>query len=103
MPSPGVSSDPRPLVAPLKQRPIRFSPFDQHHYQRLIRAREEAIRHVLHGDIMGWLNASDLLHTNGLFVVGSVFASLRAVEWLTGRPARFNPNGMTVDIRTLPS
>jgi glycosyltransferase involved in cell wall biosynthesis len=55
------------------------------------------------GDIMGWLNASDLLHTNGLFVVGSVFASLRAVEWLTGRPTRFNPNGMTVDIRTLPS
>ena len=28
------------------------------------------------GDIMEWLNASDLLHTKGLFVVGSVFASL---------------------------
>jgi glycosyltransferase involved in cell wall biosynthesis len=55
------------------------------------------------GDIMGWLNASDLLHTNGLFVVGSVFASLPAVEWLTGRPTRLNPNGMTVDIRNLPS
>jgi glycosyltransferase involved in cell wall biosynthesis len=55
------------------------------------------------GDIMGWLNASDLLHTNGLFVVGSVFASLPPVEWLTGRPTRLNPNGMTVDIRTLPS
>jgi hypothetical protein len=40
MPSPGVSSDPPPLVAPLKQSPIKFSPFDQHHYQRLIRARE---------------------------------------------------------------
>jgi glycosyltransferase involved in cell wall biosynthesis len=55
------------------------------------------------GDIMGWLNASDLLHTNGLFVVGSVFASLRTVEWLAGRLTRFNPNGMTVDIRALPS
>jgi cellulose synthase/poly-beta-1,6-N-acetylglucosamine synthase-like glycosyltransferase len=44
------------------------------------------------GNIMGWLNASDLLHTSGLFVVGSVFASLPAVEWLTGRPTRFNPN-----------
>ncbi|MEQ1352429.1 MAG: glycosyltransferase family 2 protein [Candidatus Acidiferrum sp.] len=55
------------------------------------------------GEIMGWLNASDLLHTSGLFVVGSVFASLPAVEWLTGRPTRFNPNGMTVDIRALPS
>jgi hypothetical protein len=49
MPKPGVSSfsDPRPLVAPLKQIPIKFSPFDQHHYQRLIRAREEAIRNML--------------------------------------------------------
>ena len=47
--------------------------------------------------------SSDLLHTNGLFVVGSVFASLRSVECLTGRSTRFNPNGMTVDIRTLPS
>lgn len=55
------------------------------------------------GSIMGWLNASDLLHTSGLFVVGSVFASLPAVEWVTGRPTRFNPNGMTVDIRALPS
>lgn len=48
MSSPGVSPDPRPLVAHLKQIPIKFSPFDQQHYQRLIRAREEAIRHVLH-------------------------------------------------------
>ena len=49
MPSPSVSPDPRPLVAPLRQIPIKFSPFDQHHYQRLIRAREDAIRNVLHG------------------------------------------------------
>ena len=55
------------------------------------------------GEIMGWLNASDLLHTSGLFVVGSVFASLPAIDWLTGRPTRFNPNGMTVYIRDLPS
>ena len=54
------------------------------------------------GEIMGWLNASDLLHTSGLFVVGSVFASLSAIDWLTGRPTRFNPNGMTVDIHDLP-
>ena len=55
------------------------------------------------GTIMGWLNASDVLHTSGLFVVGSVFASLPSVDWLTGRPTRLNPNGMTVDIRELPS
>jgi hypothetical protein len=55
------------------------------------------------GTVMGWLNASDVLHTSGLFMVGSVFASLPSVDWLTGRPTRFNPNGMTVDIRELPS
>jgi hypothetical protein len=51
---------------------------------------------------MSWLNASDVLHTSGLFVVGSVFASLPSVDWLTGRPTRLNPSGMTVDIRALP-
>ena len=55
------------------------------------------------GTIMGWLNASDGLHTSGLLVVGSVFASLPSVEWLTGRSTRLNPNGMTVEIRELPS
>jgi hypothetical protein len=55
------------------------------------------------GTIMGWLNASDVLHTSGLLVVGSVFASLPSVDWLTGRPTRLNPNGMTVDIRELSS
>lgn len=54
------------------------------------------------GEIMGWLNASDLLHTNGLFVVGSVFAAFPEVEWITGRPTRFNPNGLTVDVRPVP-
>jgi cellulose synthase/poly-beta-1,6-N-acetylglucosamine synthase-like glycosyltransferase len=38
------------------------------------------------GSIMGWLNSSDLLHTSGIFVVGSVFGSLPNVEWITGRP-----------------
>ncbi len=55
------------------------------------------------GSIMGWLNASDLLHTSGLFVVGSVFGSLPDIEWITGRPTRFNPDGMTVDVRDLPA
>jgi len=46
MPSPSVSSafDPRPRVTPSKQLAIKISPFDQHHYQKLICAREETIR-----------------------------------------------------------
>ena len=30
------------------------------------------------GEIMGWLNSSDLLQGNGLFTVGSIFRGLRA-------------------------
>jgi glycosyltransferase involved in cell wall biosynthesis len=54
------------------------------------------------GEVMGWLNASDMLHTKGLFVVGSVFAALQEVEWITGRPTRFDAQGKAVDIRALP-
>jgi glycosyltransferase involved in cell wall biosynthesis len=54
------------------------------------------------GEIMGWLNSSDLLHTNGLFVVGSVFAAFQEVDWITGRPTKFNPKGMAVDVLRLP-
>jgi glycosyltransferase involved in cell wall biosynthesis len=54
------------------------------------------------GEVMGWLNASDLLHVNGLFVVGSVFRSFEGVEWITGRATKFNEEGMTVEIRDLP-
>src|SRR6266849_8736336 len=34
------------------------------------------------GEIMGWINSGDLLHTNGLFVVGNVFSCFADVEWL---------------------
>src|ERR1700686_3356441 len=33
------------------------------------------------GEIMGWLNSSDMLQVNGLFTVGSIFRGLREVEW----------------------
>ena len=54
------------------------------------------------GEIMGWLNASDMLQVNGLFVVGSVFAAFPDVEWVTGRPTGFNPSGMTVKVGDVP-
>jgi len=49
MPSPGVSSVSilRPPASGRGQLEIKSSPFVQHHYQRLIRAREEVIRNVL--------------------------------------------------------
>jgi glycosyltransferase involved in cell wall biosynthesis len=50
------------------------------------------------GDIMGWLNASDMLHLNSLFVVGSVFASFPHVRWITGHPTAFSADGMPIEI-----
>jgi len=54
------------------------------------------------GEIMGWLNASDMLHTNALFVVGSLFRDLPQVDWITGRPTGFNDEGMTTVVLDLP-
>jgi len=54
------------------------------------------------GEIMGWLNSSDLLQVNGLFTVGSVFAGLRGVEWITGRPTKISATGMTIDVLPVP-
>src|SRR2546423_5595900 len=39
------------------------------------------------GEIMGWISATDMLHTGGLKVVGSVFRDLPEVEWITGLPS----------------
>jgi glycosyltransferase involved in cell wall biosynthesis len=50
------------------------------------------------GEIMGWLNASDMLHINSLFIVGSVFKTFADVKWITGRPSEFSPEGMPVGV-----
>jgi len=54
------------------------------------------------GEVMGWISATDKLHTGGLAVVGSVFRDLPEVEWITGRPTGFTPEGMTNIIRDIP-
>ena len=54
------------------------------------------------GEIMGWLNSSDLLQVNGLFTVGSIFRQLHEVEWITGRPTKISSSGMTIDVLPLP-
>src|SRR5215813_14220432 len=54
------------------------------------------------GEIMGWLNSSDMLQVNGLFVVGGVFSSFPQIEWITGRPTKYNTAGQTVNIWPVP-
>lgn len=53
------------------------------------------------GEIMGWLEPGEMLHTNGLWVIGSVFASFQAVDWITGRPFNFSPSGMPTGMKHL--
>src|SRR5260221_12068078 len=50
------------------------------------------------GEIMGWLNSSDLLQLNGLFTVGSGVAGLGEAEWITGRPTKISAGGMTTGV-----
>lgn len=54
------------------------------------------------GDVMGWISATDQLHTGGLAVAGSVFRDLPEVEWITGRPTGFNDEGMTTLVLDIP-
>jgi len=53
------------------------------------------------GEILGWLEPGDMLLTNGLHVIGSVFASFPDVEWITGRPFNFSPSGMPTGLKHL--
>lgn len=54
------------------------------------------------GEIMGWISATDMLHTGALNVVGSVFRDLPEVEWITGRPTHINEEGHTYNIDPVP-
>jgi glycosyltransferase involved in cell wall biosynthesis len=54
------------------------------------------------GEVMGWLNSSDLLQVNGLFTVGDVFRVLHDVEWITGRPTKISATGLTIDVLPVP-
>jgi glycosyltransferase involved in cell wall biosynthesis len=48
------------------------------------------------GEIMGWISATDKLHTGGLRVVGSVLRKFPDVEWIMGRATAYTDDGMTV-------
>lgn len=53
-------------------------------------------------NIMGWISATDVLQTRGLFVAGSVFRTFPEVEWITGIPTVIDKVGMTVEVQPLP-
>jgi glycosyltransferase involved in cell wall biosynthesis len=54
------------------------------------------------GEVMGWISATDMLHLGGLLSVGAIFRDLPKIEWITGRPTRFNEEGMTICVDPIP-
>ncbi|HEY4194323.1 MAG TPA: glycosyltransferase family 2 protein [Mucilaginibacter sp.] len=38
------------------------------------------------GEVMGWLNSDDMLHTLSLFTIGQVFGDFPEIKWLQGIP-----------------
>jgi glycosyltransferase involved in cell wall biosynthesis len=53
------------------------------------------------GEILGWLEPGDMLLTNGLHVIGSVFTSFPDIEWITGRPFNFSLGGLPTGLKHL--
>ena len=53
------------------------------------------------GEILGWLEPGEMLHTNGVAVIGGVFAAMPTVEWITGRPFNFSLGGMPTGMKHL--
>lgn len=48
------------------------------------------------GDLMGWLNADDMLHQGALFVISEIFSSHSQIEWLQGYPTVMDALGRIV-------
>jgi glycosyltransferase involved in cell wall biosynthesis len=54
------------------------------------------------GDVMGWLNADDLLHPGSLWTLGEIFATFPQIEWLMGNPSYLDGRGRTVHVGEAP-
>lgn len=50
------------------------------------------------GEIMGWLNADDVLHRGALRLLARVFTGFPEVEWLTAQPSSMDHEGAVVAV-----
>jgi Glycosyl transferase family 2 len=50
------------------------------------------------GEIMGWLNADDVLHRGSLRLLAHVFGRFAQVEWLTAQASHLDGQGAVVDV-----
>ena len=50
------------------------------------------------GEIMGWLNADDILHRGSLTLLAQVFGRFPEVQWLTGQQSHLDERGSVVAV-----
>jgi glycosyltransferase involved in cell wall biosynthesis len=55
------------------------------------------------GEIMGWLNADDVLHRGALWLLADLFTRFPEVEWLTGQPSHLDQRGAIVVAHPAPA
>jgi glycosyltransferase involved in cell wall biosynthesis len=55
------------------------------------------------GEIMGWLNADDVLHRGSLWLLADLFARFPEIEWLTGQPSHLDERGAVVVVHPAPA
>jgi glycosyltransferase involved in cell wall biosynthesis len=48
------------------------------------------------GDVMGWINADDVLQHGSLRLLAELFGSFEDVEWVTAQPSHLSPVGAAV-------
>ncbi len=49
------------------------------------------------GEILGWLNSDDKLHSQSLFAIANVFETVTEADWIMGYPSWLTPDGNFVD------
>ena len=50
------------------------------------------------GQVMGWLNADDILHRGALRLLAHLFTDFPSVEWVTGQASHLDDQGAVVDV-----
>lgn len=68
---------------------------DEGHYHALQKGFEKSS-----GEIMGWVNSDDKLHTNSLFSLGQIFVDFEQINWLQGFPNVIDENDRIVYVRS---
>jgi glycosyltransferase involved in cell wall biosynthesis len=68
---------------------------DKGHYHALQKGFDKSS-----GEIMGWVNSDDKLHTNSLFTLGQVFGDFEQINWLQGFPNVIDENDRIIYARS---